>query len=474
MTADHIAFHAAERPGGVAVINDGHEITFADFSRDIRKFTAALRKFELPRGARVAIDCDDIYFHWLLRFAFERLGVVTATFDPQEKPASRLFLREFDLVLSEKDIGAESAGRHYPVTAQWMQSILASTDESEGPALVKQPDDPMRILQTSGTTGTPKRVLYSRRIHERLLAKLMWFVGFAHQSRYLQVLPLGVGGPAACMRAGGTVIIERRMTIAQAIAAHSVTHTTLPPIALNQVLEELPEGFAKPSSLTILSLGARVSRALRDKAIARLATAVRDIYGSNEAGDICSTRGNSEIGTVWPGVQIEVVDERDRPLPFGQLGRIRVRTDCQVEGYLDDPEATASAFRDGWFYAGDLGILHDAGRLRVIGRSDDVLNIGWNKFSPDMLEDLVLKSAEVGDVGVCSVPNSDGIEEAVVAVSSPRCSGEELLERLTLAFRGIEIGRFHILNLARIPRNANGKIQRNALKDVAAKVINAK
>jgi 2,3-dihydroxybenzoate-AMP ligase len=474
MTADYIAFHASERPGAVAVINDGREITYAEFARDIRKFTRALREFGLPRGASVTIDCDDTYSHWLLRFAFERLGVVTATLNLREKPASQSFLRDFDLVLSGKDMRAESAGRHHPVTAPWLQGIFASVDEGEGSALAKLSDDPLRILQTSGTTGTPRRVLYSRRIHERLLAKVMWFVGFTRQSRYLQALPLGVGGPTACMRVGGTVIIERRMTIGQAIAAHAVTHTTLPPIALKRVLDELPEGFVKPAGLTILSLGAGVSRSLRDKAIARLATDVCDLYGSNEAGFVSSTRGNAAIGTVWPGVQIEVVDEREQPLPFGQLGQIRVKTDCMVEGYLDDAEATARAFRGGWFYAGDHGILHDARRLQYIGRSDDVLNIGWNKFSPDMLEDLVLKSAEVGDVGVCSIPNADGIEEVCVAVADPRGSAQELLERITYAFRDIEIGRFHLLRLDRIPRNANGKIQRNRLKVAAARSMRAR
>ena len=144
-----------------------------------------------------------------------------------------------------------------------------------------------------------------------------------------------------------------------------------------------------------------------------------------------------------------------------------------VKGYLHDPEATARAFRDRWFYAGDFGILHDARRLQVIGRSDDILNIGWNKFSPSTLEDLVLRVAEVGDVGVCSIPNADGIEEIAIAVSNPRGSAQELMERIKYAFRDMQIGRFYLLTLDRIPRNANGKIQRNRLKDAAVKSVGA-
>ncbi|HYC14416.1 MAG TPA: class I adenylate-forming enzyme family protein [Stellaceae bacterium] len=468
MTPAYIAFHAGGRPDAVAIVNDGREITYADFWRDIRKFTAGLRDFGLPRGAKVLIDCDDVYNHWLLRFAFERLGVITATTSPRQDSASLSFLRNFDLVLSERDFRAEGARRRHRMTAQWLQEIFASGDEDDAPALVAHSEDPLRILQTSGTTGTPKGVLYSRRIHDRAIEKVMWFVGFTHRSRYLQALPLGVGGPTACMRAGGIVIMERRMTTAEAITAHAITHTTLPPIALKQVLDELPESFVKPAELTILSLGARLSGALRDKAISRLASDVCDLYGSNEAGFVSSTRGTAEVGTVWPGVEVEIVDEEDRPLPYGALGRIRVRTDCMVERYLDDPDTTARAFRDGWFYAGDLGTLQQAGRLRVFGRSDDVLNIGWNKFSPEMLEDLVLKSASVGDVGVCAIANADGVDEIAVAVSDPRSSPQELLELITRAFGNFQVGNFNVLRVERIPRNANGKIERDRLKDVVA------
>jgi non-ribosomal peptide synthetase component E (peptide arylation enzyme) len=88
MTAEYIAFHAAERPDAIALINNGREITYAEFSQDIRKFRRALREFGLQRGARVLIDCDDVYFNWLLRISFEQLCVVTAALDLPESPSS--------------------------------------------------------------------------------------------------------------------------------------------------------------------------------------------------------------------------------------------------------------------------------------------------------------------------------------------------------------------------------------------------
>ena len=466
MTAQYIAFHATERPDAVAVIDNGRNITYREFARDIRKFTSALRAFDLPPGSKAAINCDDAYFGWLMRLAFEQLRVVTATMQLPDTPGALSLLQNFDIVLSARSFSAGSPRRFHPATTAWLQSVLHSGEEDREPAPEPRPDDPIRIVLTSGTTGTPKKLLLTRRHHEALIARTLWFGGFTRHSRYLLALRSTVSGPAACIRAGGTAVLEERMPVGQAIATHAITHTTLPPFILKHVLDELPDGFAKPTELTILSFGAGISRALRDRALARLATDVCDIYSSNEVEFVSAARGTAEIGTIWPGVRVEVVGQDDRPLPFGLAGQIRVQTECMLNGYLDDLEATQRIFRGGWFYPGDVGILHDARRLQVIGRSDDILNIGGKKIAPEVIEDLVIKAVEGGDIGVCSLRNADGVEEICIAVSHARTADAELLQRITDAFRPLQLGWFNIVKVPHIPRTANGKLQRKALKEI--------
>jgi acyl-coenzyme A synthetase/AMP-(fatty) acid ligase len=473
MTADFIRFHAAERPDAVALVNDGREVTYAKFAGDIGKLVRGLRELGIARGARVAIDCRDIYFDWLLRLACEELCAVSTSFAGREFMRFRSGLRDFDLVLSESDIGAEEVRRFQPISPVWLEGIFARAEEGEGPAPVKRPEDPLRILHTSGTTGAPKRLLYSRRMHERSIAQSMWFNGFTRGSRYLLAIPFTVGAPTACVRLGATVVFESRMRVAEAITAHGITHTTLPPILLMRTLENLGSDFVKPAELRIFSFGAAVSPSLRDKALARLATDICDMYGSNEIGFVSSARSAGEPGAVWPGVRVEIVDEQDRPLSLGQMGRIRIGTDGMVDGYLDDPEATRRMFRDGWFYPGDLGILHGPRLLQVVGRADDLLNIGWNKIMPETVEALVLGVAEVADAGVCSLRNADGIEEICIALSGVRIGDRELAERLDRALRRFQLGKVHVLKLSGIPRNAGGKIERNLLKSVVAKSLAA-
>ena len=465
MTPDFIRFHAAQRPDAVAVVDNGQPVTYSQFAGDIRKVAAALAAFELPRAAKVALDCSDRYHDWLLRLACEELCLVSTTFAGRASGKFGQGVADFDLVLSDRSELEGEARRFQSLGPDWIERALAIPDTIEIPACAKRPEDPLRILLTSGTTGTAKRLLYSRQMHERSIEQSLWYGGFTQRARYLLVIPFTVGAPAACLRMGGTVVLETRMSLREAIAVHAITHTTVPPIQLVQMLETLPEGFVKPTALTILSFGAAVAKGVRERALARIATEVLDLYGTNEVGFL-SAVGDSGIGTIWPGAEIEIVDDRGRVLPYGELGRIRVRTDCMPEGYLDDPEATSRHFRSGWFYVGDMGVLQGPRRLRVVGRSDDLLNIGWNKIVPEAIEALVLDAVGAADIGVCALPNADGVEEIHVAFAATRLGDQTVAQRLQQALARFQLGRFYAIRVPAVPRNGAGKIERDRLKSI--------
>jgi acyl-CoA synthetase (AMP-forming)/AMP-acid ligase II len=137
-----------------------------------------------------------------------------------------------------------------------------------------------------------------------------------------------------------------------------------------------------------------------------------------------------------------------------------------VDGYLGEPELTRRHFRNGWFYPGDMGVLGGPRRLRVIGRGGELLNIGGAKSRPDDLEAIVIHHVGADDVGICTLPNREGIEEIYVAVSGARCGSEELLARVKRAFEGQALGAFYVAVLPAIPRSAGGKIQRAALREM--------
>src|SRR5216683_1057499 len=165
-TADYIDFHAIERPDAVGIVHYGRAITFSVLNRDLRKLTRAVAKLDVPRGGSVAVGTDDLYTHWLLLLAFERLGIATTSFLSGEAEASARLLADVDLVISEPHFPAVRARQHHAITGEWLTQALALEPEDDEPALPCSADDPLRILRTSGTTGSAKRIAHWRALHD--------------------------------------------------------------------------------------------------------------------------------------------------------------------------------------------------------------------------------------------------------------------------------------------------------------------
>jgi acyl-coenzyme A synthetase/AMP-(fatty) acid ligase len=268
----------------------------------------------------------------------------------------------------------------------------------------------------------------------------------------------------------GAILMQETRAGAEPAALASATHTTLLPLRLRQALDALPQGFVKPQNLTVASFGAAMSEALRERAEARLATVLLDFYGCNEAGfiSVIRSRGASGIGAVISNAAVEAVDDADRPLPQGQAGRLRLRSESMPSGYVGDAETTRRMFRDGWFYPGDVGILHGERHLQVLARDDELMNIGGGKLAPGDAEDLILGGISGLDIGVCSLPNEQGIEEIWIAVVGGKERERELLERIRQVIPLGPYGPIHVVYVAAIPRTATGKVQRHLLKAAVA------
>ena len=477
ITAEYIAYHAAERPHAVALVNRGRAITYAEFARDLRKVVRAVGGLGLMRGSSVVVAHDDDYIHWLLLLSLEWLGIVTGSMEARGSMAGAPLRSVVDCVFAEPGYPVEDARRHVAITAEWLERALASGEWVERIPADLTPEDPVRIVQSSGTTGRPKRLILLRRMFEARVRQVGAQFELTRHSRYLLTAGFHVGhvyGVAtACLRAGATVVADRaadKQAAARSLQRHGITHISLMPIWLKQMLDELPSDFVKPPSLAIHPFGAALSEALRDLALARLAVEVFRHYGCNEASTVIASRAPRSDGfaTVWPDTVVEIVDDADRPVPLGTTGYIRLRTPCMVEGYADDPEATRRHFKDGWFYPEDVGVMNQHRQLRVVGRRDEMLNVGGQKVSPADLEEQVLRYAAIADVGACSFPNASGFEEVYFGVSSREDDAAELLRRISAALTGLPLGKFYIVRLPSIPRNANGKILRDKLKEAVA------
>lgn len=470
-TTDYVRFHALHRPTAIALINNGREVTYRQFYLDLKKITRALREILPTAGSSVAVECDDLYLHWLLLLACEILGVVTASLQAYLIPASKPLLAFVDFVICEHDVPADWVRRAYKLTQAWVSGVLAQADSDGGEELpnnTRRLSDPRRILRSSGTTGVGKVMVASRALEEVNLQHYMTHMGFSKDSKFLITAHFNVGSmysrATACLRLGATCVFELRTTVGQAIATHKPTHVRLFQYQVKSVLDDLPTNFQKPDRLTMMLGAGPLPEDMRQRIMARLATDLVYTYNSNETWMIAVVNADG-IATLRPGAEVEVVDEQGRPLPLGEVGRFKIKTDSLVAGYANDDEATARVFKDGWFYSSDMGMLVDRRRLKILGRIDDILNIGGMKIVPSLIEDMIIGMEAVKEVGVTSVPGPEGIDEICVALVVHASADTKTVEEFVATkILPAAFGRTHVIAMEKLPRTETGKLQRHLLR----------
>jgi acyl-CoA synthetase (AMP-forming)/AMP-acid ligase II len=170
-------------------------------------------------------------------------------------------------------------------------------------------------------------------------------------------------------------------------------------------------------------------------------------------------------GTPFPGHEIRIVDDNFNELPERQVGAIVARGPSVMQGYFDDPAATAEALRDGWLFTGDLGYLAD-GALHVCGRTKDLIIRQGRKYHPADIESSLadLQGVALSGVVVFAVNHVEDADE-VVAVLETRAGGraddiDQAVRRRIRETAGLEIDRVVITPPGTIPRTTSGKVRR--------------
>ena len=262
--------------------------------------------------------------------------------------------------------------------------------------------------------------------------RYLWlYRGWPAETRALVTFSLSVGltytTAMTALRWGQTLVVARDLAMAELpalIQRHRIDRLALLPVQLKQVLDHLPPGWVKPEQLEVSSFGAPVAEELRRAALCRLASQITEIYASNEFGIVSVTRqpDSGGFGTICPDVEVEIVDDQDRPVPDGTVGHIRARSESAFRGYLGDPTLTRRMLRQGWFYSGDVGVL-EGRTLQLVGRSDDQVNLGGVKHTLTRPRSrrwctarAAVRRGKCKDVGIIPMANAAGIAEIHVGI----------------------------------------------------------
>lgn len=319
-TVDYIAYHAANQPEAVALIDNGREFTYATFYRDIGKMVTALRGFGLTAGDVAGVEhraggpgVPYFYLHWLALLGFEALGVATLSYARNEASVGAETLAALDLVMCFPGDTPPGAKQLQSMDGAWIERVLAGPPQGPVAAAPIDARAALRMVKSSGTTGTPKQMIQTGWMQNSRVALCQFRIGFTRHSRYL--LPLGFTVQAyhhdamACIRMGGACVYEdARESLAEALATYAITHVTLLPQTLIRLLDSLPGDYQKPAALTVMTIGGPVSKAVRARVKRRLTDDLMETYSTNETSTICVI-GEDGAGRLLPGVRAQVVDD---------------------------------------------------------------------------------------------------------------------------------------------------------------------
>ena len=469
---------AAERGAHPFILHADRRVTYAEFDGLANRAANALGGLGVAKGDRVTLAMGSSVEYLVAAFGILRAGGVLNPVNPA------LGARELGYVLGHAEpkvvitdaARLEAAGTVLGADAF---AALVAGSAAAPPAVALGPGDASTLLYTSGTTGTPKGVLFSHGSTGIGGRHFIEALGLTPDDTILAVTPLfhgnAWGAVQTALHAGGTVAFPRAFHASEFWPlVHATGATVLYTLGtiLAMLLTRESSALERTSRLRIvLGLGAAP---VRDEVIRRFGVRhVAECFGSTDAGVVTIT----PLGAAWrpgscgppvPGVELRILDADGRMLGPRETGEIAVRSPACLTAYFRDPEETAAAFRDGWFLTGDLGFVDEDGWLYFVDRKRDVIRRGGENVSSVLIEKTLREHPRVAEVAVIGVPDPVlGQEIKAFVVANGPVTGAELG-----AFAAARLAKFQVPRLwefrASLPKTATQRVEKYKLRDEAA------
>lgn len=462
-----LARRAAARAGSAPALVDGTvRLTWADLDEHVDAVAAGLRARELPAGARVALQAPTCVEFVTGYLATIRAGLVSVPIDPSYTAAEVRHILD--------DSGAELLLDRDAVRG------LAAGPGRPGADSTRSGEDVVAVLYTSGTSGRGKGAMLSARALlanvEQIAAVRPPLVG----SGDVVFLPvplshiLGLNaGLGTALLTGATLVLadsgprfDADASLAT-MAAEGVT--TVLAVPGHYAAWSARPGFAAGFATVrfAMSGSTRLGRGLVDR-YARDGVALRDGYGLTETAPVVAVgtpdddpaEAAGSVGRPLPGVEVQLRDTDGDEVDDGDPGRLVVRGPNLFSGYWPDGRDGPDA--DGWFATGDIAITDPAGRLRLVGRTTDLVIVNGFNVYPAEVETVLNRARGVAEAAVVGVAD-DRTGEAVHAyvVAAP---GEALDPAELIAHAARELARFKVPTRVHVvealPHTVTGKVKK--------------
>ena len=517
------ARQARRAPGKPALIFYGREVTFAELDDAVSRFAGWLNARGIRAGDRVAIFLENSPQFAIAYYGTLRAGGIAVCLNPMHKAVE--LQHEFDdsgarvLVTSDQlyavvepirahtgleaivvtayrdflpqepalppPAGFSDPPRDWPGT-EWLMGILRSAAPLPDPVPGALADTAL-LQYTSGTTGAPKAAEITHRNLVSNCELQHTYIGSEDRDVALGVLPwfhiTGMEGQMNMMAyLGATLVVIGRfdlVTVLRAIERYRITLTTLI-TTINVAIVNFPKAreFDLSSLRACFSGGAPVPAEIARRWEALTGHALIEGYGLSEttAPTHINPPHRPKYGTV--GLPIPLTDARivsledgRTELGIGESGEIAVRGPQVMKGYWRRPEATAEAFRDGWFLTGDIGLVDEEGYFSISERKKDMLKVSGFSVFPAEVEAIMYRHPSIAEVGVVGVPDPYRGEDPIAyVVLKPEARGnvrEEQIAEWCRAEMAVYKAPRRIRFVEALPKTASGKVLKRVLREQA-------
>ncbi|MFJ7203521.1 fatty acyl-CoA synthetase [Streptomyces sp. NPDC098789] len=487
-TVDGLLHDTARRlPERVAVRYRTREWTYSALDRAVSAAAAVLTDgYGLRPGDRVATFAHNCDAYLIAFLGCARAGLVHVPVNQNltgedlahilDDSASALVLADPDLAPRVPDGRPVRALRDAPGS---FLAALAGQAPYEG---VGDPRDVVQLLYTSGTTALPKGAMMTHAALCHEYESAIEALDLTADDRPLHSLPLYHSAqmhvfllPYLAVGAENTVLdAPVAEEIFDRVEAGGADSLFAPPTVWIALADHPEFATRELGGLRKAYYGASIMPVpVLERLLARLpGLGFYNCFGQSEIGPLATVLGPAEhegrmdsCGRPVRHVEARVVDEDGAPVPDGAAGEVVYRSPQLCLGYWNDPEATARAFRDGWFRSGDLAVRDAEGYFTVVDRVKDVINSGGVLVASRQVEDALYTHPGVAEVAVVGLPDDRWIE-AVTAVVVPRGA---VTEAELMAYNREKLAHFkapkRILFVDALPRNASGKILKRELRD---------
>lgn len=502
---DRAVSHGADR---VAVTHGGHSVTYRQLGEDAGRLVAALQSLGIGPGSRVAFLMANCAEYVACEYAVAKCGATRVplavllgdddhvymmnvarckTLVYHHKLAGRVAATAPRLETVENFICVADDAASVPNGHLHLQSLIAA-QSAPGHAAAVDPEDIAGIYFTGGTTGRPKGVMLSHRswFHTYQMEMLGFDIGW-HET-FVFATPMTHA--AGCLllpvllRQGRCVILERfdPELLLATVAAERATAMLLVPTMVYALLDCPGRDAYDRSSLHNVLYGAasiapeRLRQALdvfgpvftqffgQTEAPMALVALSREAHLSDdpeEQARILASAGRATYGTC-----IRLLDDDGNEVSAGGTGEVVALAPNVMSGYLDNPEATAEALRDGWLYTGDIARLDADGLVTIVDRKKDMVITGGFNVYPREVEDVLFTHPAVQQAAVVGVPHPKWGEEVralVVLRPGVEASEAELIEWVKVR-KGSVMAPKKIAFVNGIPVTNLGKVDKKAIR----------